>query len=75
MIVRSTPFSSNSTEAVCLYLFLAVKSFYNDKEEALKVLKSHKEARLKAFRTSEEAVYFYLNGPTEPVPTTAPKCE
>lgn len=52
---------------------LSVKSFYNDKEEALKVLKSHKEARLKAFRTSEEAVYFYLNGPTEPVPTTAPK--
>lgn len=52
---------------------LSVKSFYNDKEEALKVLKSHKQARLKAFRTSEEAVYFYLNGPTEPVPTTAPK--
>lgn len=52
---------------------LSVKSFYNDKEEALKVLKSHKEARLKAFRTSEEAVYFYLNGPSDPVPSTAPK--
>lgn len=34
------------------------------------MLKTHKEARLKAFRTSEEAVYFYLNGPTEPTTTT-----
>ncbi|KXJ69762.1 hypothetical protein RP20_CCG025920 [Aedes albopictus] len=49
---------------------LSVKSFYNDKEEALKVLKAHKEARLKAFRTSEEAVYFYLNGPSDPVPSS-----
>ncbi|XP_055586248.1 uncharacterized protein LOC129738943 [Uranotaenia lowii] len=46
---------------------LSIKSFYTDKEEALKVLKAHKEARLKAFRTSEQAVDFYLNGP-EPIP-------
>ncbi|XP_058827898.1 ankyrin repeat and LEM domain-containing protein 2 homolog [Topomyia yanbarensis] len=52
---------------------LSIKSFYNDKDEALKVLKSHKEARLKAFRTSEEAVYFYLSGPSDLVQTATPK--
>ncbi|XP_050080144.1 ankyrin repeat and LEM domain-containing protein 2 homolog [Anopheles maculipalpis] len=43
----------------------AIKSFYNDKIEALAALKLHKDARMKAFSSSEEAVYFYLHGPSE----------
>ncbi|KFB40131.1 hypothetical protein ZHAS_00007666 [Anopheles sinensis] len=43
----------------------SIKGFYVDKAEALSVLKQHKEARMKAFPSSEEAVYFYLNGPSE----------
>lgn len=43
----------------------AIKSFYNDKIEALGALKLHKDARMKAFSSSEEAVYFYLHGPSE----------
>uniref|UniRef100_A0A182Y5X4 ANKLE2 third alpha/beta domain-containing protein n=1 Tax=Anopheles stephensi TaxID=30069 RepID=A0A182Y5X4_ANOST len=46
----------------------AIKSFYNDKIEALGALKLHKDARMKAFSTSEEAVYFYLHGPSEGAP-------
>uniref|UniRef100_A0AAG5D4Y7 ANKLE2 third alpha/beta domain-containing protein n=1 Tax=Anopheles atroparvus TaxID=41427 RepID=A0AAG5D4Y7_ANOAO len=46
----------------------SIKSFYNDKTEALSVLKQHKEARMKAFASSEEAVSFYLNGPSETYP-------
>uniref|UniRef100_A0A182QJ51 ANKLE2 third alpha/beta domain-containing protein n=1 Tax=Anopheles farauti TaxID=69004 RepID=A0A182QJ51_9DIPT len=46
-----------------------IKSFYNDRAEALSVLKQHKDARMKAFATSEEAVSFYLHGPSEPVST------
>uniref|UniRef100_A0AAG5DL23 ANKLE2 third alpha/beta domain-containing protein n=1 Tax=Anopheles atroparvus TaxID=41427 RepID=A0AAG5DL23_ANOAO len=43
----------------------SIKSFYNDKAEALAVLKQHKEARMKSFSSSDEAVSFYLNGPSE----------
>ncbi|XP_049286972.1 ankyrin repeat and LEM domain-containing protein 2 homolog [Anopheles funestus] len=43
----------------------AIKSFYNNKIEALGALKLHKDARMKAFSSSEEAVYFYLHGPSE----------
>ncbi|XP_041786103.1 ankyrin repeat and LEM domain-containing protein 2 homolog [Anopheles merus] len=43
----------------------AIKSFYNDKAEALAALKVHKDARMKSFPSSEEAVYFYLHGPAD----------
>uniref|UniRef100_A0A182K616 ANKLE2 third alpha/beta domain-containing protein n=1 Tax=Anopheles christyi TaxID=43041 RepID=A0A182K616_9DIPT len=43
----------------------AIKSFYNDKAEALAALKVHKDARMKSFSSSEEAVYFYLHGPAD----------
>ncbi|XP_058127085.1 ankyrin repeat and LEM domain-containing protein 2 homolog [Anopheles ziemanni] len=43
----------------------SIKGFYVDKAEALSVLKQNKEARMKAFASSEEAVYFYLNGPSD----------
>uniref|UniRef100_A0A182LRY4 ANKLE2 third alpha/beta domain-containing protein n=1 Tax=Anopheles culicifacies TaxID=139723 RepID=A0A182LRY4_9DIPT len=50
----------------------AIKSFYNNKIEALGALKLHKDARMKAFSSSEEAVYFYLHGPsTEGAATVA----
>lgn len=44
---------------------VAIKSFYNDKAEALAALKVHKDARMKSFPSSEEAVYFYLHGPAD----------
>ncbi|XP_053678564.1 ankyrin repeat and LEM domain-containing protein 2 homolog [Anopheles nili] len=44
----------------------SIKSFYNDKAEALSALKLHKEARMKAFSSSEEAISFFLHGPSEP---------
>uniref|UniRef100_A0A182W762 ANKLE2 third alpha/beta domain-containing protein n=1 Tax=Anopheles minimus TaxID=112268 RepID=A0A182W762_9DIPT len=40
----------------------ALRCFYNDKREALGVLKRYKDGRMKTFSTSEEAVSFYLYG-------------
>ncbi|XP_052860614.1 ankyrin repeat and LEM domain-containing protein 2 homolog [Anopheles cruzii] len=51
----------------------SAKSCYTDQTEALAVLKQHKNARFKGFASYEEAVNFYLNGPSdEAVKSTTP---
>lgn len=48
---------------------------FTDKQEAFKLLKTHKEARLKEFKTNEEAVNFSKNGMAVlPVNTTMSSC-
>ncbi|XP_035787777.1 ankyrin repeat and LEM domain-containing protein 2-like isoform X4 [Anopheles albimanus] len=41
---------------------LAIKEYYESKPEALAILKSHKEARLKEFATAQDARDFHHNG-------------
>uniref|UniRef100_A0A182NNT5 ANKLE2 third alpha/beta domain-containing protein n=1 Tax=Anopheles dirus TaxID=7168 RepID=A0A182NNT5_9DIPT len=52
---------------------VAIESFYNDRAEALAVLKKYKNARMKAFPTSEEAVLFYKHGSSE-LDAATPAC-
>ncbi|XP_058064192.1 ankyrin repeat and LEM domain-containing protein 2 homolog isoform X2 [Anopheles bellator] len=50
-----------------------VKSCYTDPTEALAVLKQHKNARFKGFASYEEAMNFYLSGPSdEAIKSTTP---
>lgn len=60
---------------VGLFVFFTEIHVFTDKREAFLLLKTHKEARLKEFKTNEEAVNFSKNGiAVLPVNTTMSSC-
>lgn len=69
-------FSRNIAKKNEFFLYLSENHYvFTDKREAFLLLKQHKEARLKEFKTNEDAVNFSKNGiAVLPVNTTMCSC-